>query len=215
MRGRFSLGPDLVMQKKNVVKTIFFFSLLLLVISVFQCVNFLLKMDCTIVLLNVVNMSLCAARRGLDVAGIPVKKHSFGAGSAHGIESPLTRQPFSPISSNVSSKANVGNVGNELNTESEKLQKTKPVNNVPFTTPSKTATVVDEENRTPKAMPIPVPATPSTVSVPMSMATTPVPSSVLMNVGMTPAPLSAPFGGDLVQEIEYSFEERRLGFMLA
>ncbi|XP_004495425.1 65-kDa microtubule-associated protein 3-like [Cicer arietinum] len=158
---------------------------------------------------------LSSARRGLDIAGIPTKKQSFGAASAHGIESPMTRQPFSPISSNVSSKANVANGANELGIQSEKLQKTMPLTNVPFTSPCKATTVVDEENRTPKAMPIPVPATPSTISVPMNMVLTPVPSSVLMNVSMTPVPSPAPFGRDLGQEIEYSFEERRLAYMLA
>jgi hypothetical protein len=50
------------------------------------------------------------------------------------------------------------------------------------------------------------------------MALTPAPSSVLMNMAMTPVPKSAPFGCDMtpVQEIEYSFEERRLAhYMLA
>ncbi|WJX12591.1 hypothetical protein P8452_03076 [Trifolium repens] len=144
---------------------------------------------------------LSSARRGLDIAGIPVQKHSLGAASAHGIESPLTRQPFS----NISSKENVAN--------EPSTQKT-----LPFTSPCKAMTVADVENMTPKAMPIPIPATPSTVSVPMSMALTPAPSSVLMNMAMTPVPKSAPFGCDMtpVLEIEYSFEERRLAhYMLA
>ncbi|KAK7268955.1 hypothetical protein RIF29_21666 [Crotalaria pallida] len=148
---------------------------------------------------------LSAARRGLDIAGVPLKKHSFGAGAARDIETPLTRQPFSPISSNVSSKVNMTNMKDELKMQSEKLQRTLSLNNEPFTTtPSKTTTVVDEENRTPKALPIPVPATPMTVSVPMNMVMTPA------------APSSVPSGGGLVQEIEYSFEERRLAhYMLA
>ncbi|XP_019441133.1 PREDICTED: 65-kDa microtubule-associated protein 3-like [Lupinus angustifolius] len=148
---------------------------------------------------------LSAARRGLDIAGIPAKKHSFGAGSARDIETPLTRKPFSPISSNVSSNnANMANAKDEVKMQSEKLlQRTISPNNVLFSTPSKTTTVVDEENRTPKAMPIPVPATPLTVSVPMNMVATPA------------APSSVSFGGDLVQQIEYSFEERRLAYMLA
>ncbi|XP_045805885.1 65-kDa microtubule-associated protein 3-like [Trifolium pratense] len=151
---------------------------------------------------------LSPARRGLDIAAIPVQKHSLGAASAQGMESPLTRQPFASISSNVSSKANVANAANEPGT-----QKT-----LPFTSPCKAMTATDLENITPKAMPIPIPATPSTVSVPMSMALTPVPSSVLMNKAMAPVPSSTPFGCDMtpVQEIEYSFEERRLAhYMLA
>ncbi|KAK7391785.1 hypothetical protein VNO78_20206 [Psophocarpus tetragonolobus] len=161
---------------------------------------------------------LSAARRGLDIAGVPVKKHSFGGAGTQIIESPLIRQPFSPISSNsVSSKANVTNATDELNMnkQSEKLQKTLSFNNVPFTTPSKTGTVIDEENRTPKTMPIPVPATPSTVSVPMNMAMTPLPSSILKNINLNSTPTSVPYGNDMVQEIEYSFEEKRLSYMLA
>ncbi|KAJ1431351.1 Microtubule associated protein [Sesbania bispinosa] len=150
---------------------------------------------------------LSSARRGLDIAGIPMRKYSLGAGNVRDIESPLTRKPFSPISSTVSSKENVAKGADELNIQNEKLQKTLAVNNLTFitsSTSSKTATVVDEENRTPKAMPIPVSTTPLTVSIPMNM-----------NMSMTPAPSSVPFGGDMVKEIEYSFEERRLGFLLA
>ncbi|KAI4347450.1 hypothetical protein L6164_008263 [Bauhinia variegata] len=144
---------------------------------------------------------LSSARRGLDIAGVPMKKHSFGAsGSVRDIESPVVRQPFSPISSTVSSRANMTSVTDNL--QDEKLQKAIALNNVPFNTPSKTATVVDEQNRTPKAMPIPVPTTPSTISVPMNMTMT-----------MTPAHALVPFG-DLIQEIEYSFEERRAGFIV-
>ncbi|XP_014510907.1 65-kDa microtubule-associated protein 3 [Vigna radiata var. radiata] len=159
---------------------------------------------------------LSAARRGLDIAGVPVKKHSFGAGTQI-IESPLTRQPFSPISSNnVASKANVANATDE-HKPGEKLQRTLSLNNVPFTTPSKTATtLVDEENRTPKTMPIPFPATPSTVSIPMSMAMTPVPSSIIKNINLnsTLTNTAVPYGNDLVQEIDYSFEEKRLAYMM-
>ncbi|XP_027357305.1 65-kDa microtubule-associated protein 3 [Abrus precatorius] len=145
---------------------------------------------------------LSSARRGLDIAGVRMRKYSICAGSVRDIESPLTRQPFSPISSTVSSKANVANAAHELNIQNEKLQKISALNNLPSTTTSKTATVVDEENRTPKEIPIPVPTTPLTVSIPMNMS-------------MTPAPVSIPYGGDLAQEIEYSFEERRLDFVLA
>ncbi|XP_068330791.1 65-kDa microtubule-associated protein 3-like isoform X2 [Pyrus communis] len=99
--------------------------------------------------------SLSTGRRGLDVAGLPVKKHSFGAPNASEVETPTTQ----------------------------------------------------EANKTPKVMPIFVPTTPSTVSVPMQTAMTPAPP---------PPPI--PFATNLVQEIpeeiEYSFEERRAGFVL-
>ncbi|KAM1368426.1 hypothetical protein PS1_001757 [Malus domestica] len=131
--------------------------------------------------------SLSTGRRGLglDVAGLSVKKHSFGAPNPSEVETPTIRKPFSPISVPVSI----------------------PSENVAFgTTPLKPRTVADEENKTPKVMPIFVPTTPSTVSVPMQTAMTPAP------------PPPVPFATNLVQEIpeeiEYSFEERRAGFVL-
>lgn len=145
-------------------------------------------------------------RRGLDVAGLPIKKHSFGARE---VESPLMRKPFSPISSTASSRTNITNFSEDLNatTHSEQpVQKALP-SSMPFSTPLKTTaiSVADEENKTPRAMPIPVPSTPSTVSVPMQTA-------------MTPAPPPIPFAANVVEqipeEIEYSFEELRAGFVL-
>ncbi|KAF5480297.1 hypothetical protein F2P56_001059 [Juglans regia] len=150
---------------------------------------------------------LSAGRRGLDIAGLPVKKHSFGNGNVREGESPVMRIPFSPISSTASSKANMTNFSDELNARhSETLKNTLPTNNMQFTSPSKTASMATEENKTPKALPIFVPTTPSTVSVPMQTAT-------------TPAPQPVPFGihavEEILQEIEYSFEEMRAGFVLS
>ncbi|XWS37719.1 hypothetical protein CRYUN_Cryun19dG0069100 [Craigia yunnanensis] len=144
-----------------------------------------------------------SVRRGLDIADIPVRKHSSSAVNANEQESPLVRKPFSFISSTVSSKANMTNM---LEDNGETLQKMLPTNDLSYTTPLKTISLVDEENRTPKAMPIPVPSTPSTVSV--SMQTT-----------MTPAP-PIPFTTnkpveEIPEEIEQSFEERRLAFLLS
>lgn len=144
-----------------------------------------------------------SARRGFDIADFPTRKYSFGAGIVRDIESPLTRQPFTTISSTISSQENVENAADEFSMQKQNLQKTLAANNFPLTTTtttiSKTDTVVNEENRTPKEKPIPVSTTtPKTVSIHMNTATTP-----------------APFGGDLIQDIEYSFEEIRLGFLLA
>uniref|UniRef100_A0A2N9GG61 65-kDa microtubule-associated protein 3 n=1 Tax=Fagus sylvatica TaxID=28930 RepID=A0A2N9GG61_FAGSY len=148
---------------------------------------------------------LSAGRRGLDVAGLPFKKHSFDTASLREVESPMMRVPFSPISSTASSKANMKNLSDDMNmTHGETLQKTLPTNNMQFTTPTKTTSVLDDENRTPKAMPIPVPTTPLTVSVPMQTAMTPAPVSFATKVGE-----------EIPEEqIEYSFEEIRAGFML-
>ncbi|KAF7820689.1 65-kDa microtubule-associated protein 3-like [Senna tora] len=166
--------------------------------------------------------SLSSVRRGLDIAGVPAKKQSFGgAGGVRDIQSsPMMRQPFSPISSTLSSKANMKNpTTDELNTtttHSDKFQKTiAPTTTLPFT-PSKTAppppVMADEENRTPKSiMPNPsLPTTPSTVSAPMNMAITPAHH----HHHHPPPPLFPIAGGDSVKEIEYSFEERRLGFVV-
>lgn len=144
----------------------------------------------------------------MDIAGLPVKKHSFGNGNVHEVESPMMRIPFSPISSTASSKANMTNFSDELNARhSETWKNTLPTNNMQFTSPSKTASMVAEENKTPKALPIIVPTTPSTVSVPMQTVMTPA------------APQSLPFGinvvGEIIEEeIDYSFEEMRAGFVI-
>ncbi|CAJ1952519.1 unnamed protein product [Sphenostylis stenocarpa] len=87
---------------------------------------------------------------------------------------------------------------NVANARNEKLQKTLVVRNFLSITTSKTTTVVDEDNRTPKATPIPVPTSPLKVSI-------------SMNMSMTPALASVLYG----EETEYSIEERRLDFVLA
>ncbi|PON59969.1 Microtubule-associated protein, MAP65/Ase1/PRC [Trema orientale] len=147
---------------------------------------------------------LSTGTRGLDVPGLH-RNHSFGARE---VESPMKRRPFSPISSTASSKTNITNLSEDhLNiAHTDTVQKTLPANNMPFTTPSKiTTSVADEENKTPRAMPIPVPSTPLTVSVPMQTV-------------MTPGPPLIPYVSNIVEEIseetEYSFEERRAGFVL-
>ncbi|XWS61043.1 hypothetical protein CRYUN_Cryun07bG0091800 [Craigia yunnanensis] len=142
-------------------------------------------------------------RRGLDIADIPVRKHSSSAVNTNELESPLVRKPFSPISSTVSSKANMTNM---LEDNGETLQKILPTtNDLCYATPLKTTSLVDEENRTPKTMRIPVPSTPSTVSVPMQTAITPAPP-IHFNTKPTE---------EIPEEIEQSYEERRLAFLLS
>ncbi|KAK9147572.1 hypothetical protein Scep_006329 [Stephania cephalantha] len=152
--------------------------------------------------------ALSPGRRGLDIANLPLKKHSFSAANAREIESPTTRKPFSPVSSTVSTKSSASNIIDELNRPlNGTLQKAAlPGYSTPHTKPSKLASLADEENWTPKAMPIPVPSTPSTTSIPMQTAVTPFPqASTLSGVAKV---LEMP------EEIEYSFEERRAGFVL-
>ncbi|PIA49952.1 hypothetical protein AQUCO_01300590v1 [Aquilegia coerulea] len=151
---------------------------------------------------------LSAGRRGLDIAGLPSKKHSFNPSNGRELESPMTRKPFSPVSSTVSSKSNTTNSFEDVNKPHNGVfQKNLPVYDTQFNTPSKLISVADEENRTPKTMTIPVPSTPSTISVPMQMAATPAP------------PVAVLYEASKVEEtreekIEYSFEERRAGFVL-
>lgn len=139
-----------------------------------------------------------AGRRGLNIPGAPIKKQFSDASER---ESPMKRRPFSAINSTTSS--------NDVNANGETIQKPVPPNDLSFTTPSKTTSIIDDENMTPKSMPILVPPTPPTVSVPMQTTTT------------APAPADAPipFNVYQVQETaeqidEYSFEERRAGFVL-
>lgn len=107
-------------------------------------------------------------RRGLDIAGLPVKKHSFNAVNAH-VESPMVRKPFSPISSTESPNPNAVNLLEDLSRRhNETLQKTIvtiPSYNTPFLLLPRS--ILLKENRTPKTMTMPVPSTPSTVSIPM------------------------------------------------
>lgn len=134
----------------------------------------------------------------MDIPGEPKKKQSSDA-SEH--DSPMKRRPFSAINSTTSS--------NDVNPNGETVQKPDPPFDLSFTTPSNTNSFIDDENMTPKSMPIPVPTTPPTISVPMQTTTT------------TPAPADAPIPFNVYQVVEtaegideYSFEERRAGFVL-
>lgn len=134
-----------------------------------------------------------------EISGHSVKKNSSSAVKAHEHGSLLIRKPLSPVSSSALSKANSDNCLEDQRTtyNSVSLQKTLPSSESPLGTPSKSIAVGREENRTPNRMPIPLPNTPSTVSVGMTAATTPA------------TPCLSP-GVSTLQPIEYSFEEVRL-----
>lgn len=116
------------------------------------------------------------------------------------LQSPLVRKPFSPISTTVvASKANIATpqqlVPNEISS---------------FATPVKNNIIknLEEEKmmsmlQTPKnvAAMIPIPSTPATISVPMQTAPTPLNNYARLLPEKT-------------EVVEYSFEERRLAFML-
>ncbi|KAL8126257.1 65-kDa microtubule-associated protein 3-like [Apium graveolens] len=143
-----------------------------------------------------------AGRKGFETADLPVKKHFF---NAHEVQSsPISRKPFSPISSKESPKANAANKLENMNrTHTEMAQKATESNDS-FLTPSKTVSALGEEaNMTPKTMKFHVPSTSFTPSIPMYTGTTPAPQSVA-TTQISEAP----------EEIEYSFEELRAGFIL-
>ncbi|KAJ0113701.1 hypothetical protein Patl1_00276 [Pistacia atlantica] len=151
------------------------------------------------------SFATCSGRRTSEIAGDLVKKRPSGAAKAREAESQLVRKPLSPISLAISSKANIANfLEDQKRTQNETLQKPLAGSNTAVVTPSKSTFVGNEENKTPRTIPIPVPKTPSTVTIPMLMA-------------MTPATPSVSFGAKavkkIVENVEYSFEEVRAGFL--
>ncbi|KAI4324904.1 hypothetical protein MLD38_030347 [Melastoma candidum] len=153
------------------------------------------------------NISTTSAvgRRGLDIAGIPSREQSFDATSiAREPESPMTRNPFSPISITRPMKSNTTtDNSNYSSTDQQEIASKTQVSSSIFSTQSKTIIFADEENRTPYP---PCPTTPSTVSIPMQTAITPVPNKLHQLhevVKIIPE-----------EVIEYSFEEKRAGFTL-
>jgi len=139
-----------------------------------------------------------AGRSISEIPGHSAEKHSSGSSKAHKNESLLIRKPLSPVSSQVLSKANIDNFLED--------QKTIYTASSLVGTPSKPIAVGDEESRTPKTMPIPVPTTPPTVlSVPMTTARTPATPRLALCVDMAE---------NNNQPTEYSFEEVRAGFIL-
>lgn len=142
-------------------------------------------------------------RKGSEIADLPVKKHSFNTHEAQ--SSPISRKPFSPILSSkpfspiLSKESPKANAANKL----EVIE-----SNTSFLTPSKTVSAVGEEeaNKTPNTMRFHVPSTPLTTSIPMYTSTTPAPPPV--------ASVATTVIREAPEEIEYSFEELRAGFIL-
>ncbi|XP_057798404.1 65-kDa microtubule-associated protein 3 [Salvia miltiorrhiza] len=156
--------------------------------------------------------TLSSGRRGLDLAGLPVNKHSLNLLNGRETESPMTRKPFSPLSSTDSSRSNATNILGDLNWKhNEMLPKMLTSNNsTPFSTPQKMISAAEVENRIPQGMATPVPSTPSTLPIPMHLAITPMQkpvTSAALQMAITPAK-------SVDEEIEYSFEEKRAGFVL-
>ncbi|CAL5048302.1 unnamed protein product [Urochloa decumbens] len=128
--------------------------------------------------------TLSPSSRGLDIAGLPIKKLTFNASILREAETP--RKPFAQI---------------------------MPGNNVLSTPARPISNDTEEENKTPKTFATLTPKTPMTVTAPMQLAMTPSVNKVIA----TPVSLfqEKPEPPTLPEEIEYSFEERRLAIYLA
>lgn len=121
------------------------------------------------------------------MTGGPVKQYSNNASNSQPAASPsMLRKALSPLSSLCS---NIISYNQDQNIKSNEFQSG-------YKTPTKSFSGNDE-NKTPKTMPVPLPGTPPTVSNAMQTATTP----------FTP-------GIPRTQEVEYSCEERRAGFVV-
>ncbi|KAI4330853.1 hypothetical protein MLD38_029098 [Melastoma candidum] len=103
-----------------------------------------------------INTTSSVGRRGLDIAGIPSREQSFDATSiAREPESPMTRNPFSPVSVTRPTKSNSMTDNNSSTDQQEIVSKAQVASSI-FSTPSKTSIFADEENRTPYTMRAPL-----------------------------------------------------------
>ncbi|KAL6130750.1 hypothetical protein ACLB2K_069129 [Fragaria x ananassa] len=107
-------------------------------------------------------------RRGLEFSGHSVKNQPSTAAKAYEMESPLIRKPLSPVSSKVSSKANILNFLEDQKRQQKNIEPVHPFKEVPIMSPSieavplfsevpimapsKPIIVNDEENTTPKTV---------------------------------------------------------------
>lgn len=129
--------------------------------------------------------ALSPSSRGLDIAGLPVKKLSFNASTLREAETP--RKPFAQI---------------------------MPGNNVSSMPARPISNDTEEENKTPKTFAGLNPKTPVTVTAPMQMAVTPAVANKVIATPATLFQEKAGLPA-LPGDIEYSFEERRLAVYLA
>ncbi|XP_051122883.1 65-kDa microtubule-associated protein 3-like [Andrographis paniculata] len=151
------------------------------------------------------------SKKRVERMNLEHKDDGFGAGrrcldvtmELHAKQEP--RKPFSPISS----KANAANLLENTNKKHNEASWHK-ANTTPLTTTTTTPTKkifpsAGEAIRTPPKTMIAaaIPSTPSSASIPMQM----LPATPLIRTAVTPTKPGA-------DEIEYSFEERRAGFVL-
>ncbi|KAL9348464.1 hypothetical protein Peur_059830 [Populus x canadensis] len=147
-----------------------------------------------------------SGRRNSEIVGhLGKKRHATSAAKACKNESSLVRKPLSPVSLSMSSRANIVNfMGGQKSSQSGTLKTMPPYNKTPMDTPSKSVNAVDDENRNPNTLPVPVASTPPTTSVPMLTALTPA----------TPCVSCAPkTARKILEQEDHSFEELRAGFV--
>lgn len=86
------------------------------------------------------------------MSGHSVKKHSSSAARTYQIEPELIRKPLSPVSSRLSSKANIKNFleDQKKRTPDPKMQMKLLSSEKPLAIPSKPVIVSDDDNRTQK-----------------------------------------------------------------
>ncbi|KAI5564371.1 hypothetical protein BDE02_14G055700 [Populus trichocarpa] len=147
-----------------------------------------------------------SGRRNSEIVGhLGKKRHATSAAKACKNESSLVRKPLSPVSLSMSSRANIVNfMEDQKSSQSGTLKAMPPYNRTPMDTPSKSVNAVDDENRIPNTLPVPVASTPPTTSVPMLTALTPA----------TPCVSCAPkTARKILEQEDHSFEELRAGFV--
>ncbi|XP_052211040.1 65-kDa microtubule-associated protein 3-like [Diospyros lotus] len=131
-----------------------------------------------------------------DTGGFQAKQQTCNTPNPHETKSPvIIRKPLSPVNSPLLSRASTAIIQDQSIAENAASQKPLTTNRTPMASPAKLVSASDIENQTPRAMPIPLPDTPPTVT---------------MQTTTTPATPCVPCGADFV---EYSFEERRAGLV--
>ncbi|XP_051132439.1 65-kDa microtubule-associated protein 3 isoform X2 [Andrographis paniculata] len=136
----------------------------------------------------------------INTPGGAIKNPPSNASKARQAEAAPQRKPLSPISS-LSSNIIPPCSFSDLKSQSGDCHDVHALCRTPVVTPTKNMYSTHDENGTPKVM-VSVAATPPTVSVAMQTAATPFTPGMRGGRGKN-------------QEIEYSYEERRAGFVVA
>ncbi|KAL3615601.1 hypothetical protein CASFOL_041262 [Castilleja foliolosa] len=138
---------------------------------------------------NTLNRTAAHTSGKKNISSGPVKHHPSNASNSKHAEFSTLRKALSPLSSACS---------NIISCNNDEFQDNNTQQQTAHKTPTKNVSSANDENRTPKTMPIPFPCTPPTMSNAMLTAMTP----------FTPGNRSG------AEEVEYSYEEKRAGFVV-